>query len=78
MIGEAGAEAVVPLNRPLSQVDPAVRMLSAIAQNKMMASGGVVGTGRTIDVGGITVVTPNSDSRAVATEVVNRLVASSY
>ena len=31
-VGEAGPEAVVPLNRPLSQVDPAVRGLSAYAQ----------------------------------------------
>lgn len=32
VIAEAGPEAVVPLNRPLSQVDPSVRWLSAIAQ----------------------------------------------
>lgn len=32
IIGEAGPEAVVPLNRPLSQVDPSVRALSAFAQ----------------------------------------------
>jgi hypothetical protein len=46
-IAEAGAEAVVPLNRALSQVDPSVRALSAIAQGKVpgMASGGVVGGG---------------------------------
>lgn len=34
LIGEAGPEAVVPLNRPLSLVDPSVRGLSAIAQGK--------------------------------------------
>lgn len=34
LIGEDGPEAVVPLNRPLSQVDPAVRALSAYAQGK--------------------------------------------
>jgi 2C-methyl-D-erythritol 2,4-cyclodiphosphate synthase len=34
LIGEAGPEAVVPLNRPLSQVDPSVRWLSAYAQGK--------------------------------------------
>lgn len=52
-IGEAGPEAVVPLNRPLSQVDPAVRALSAFAQGKQipsMASGGIVGGGRTINI----------------------------
>jgi hypothetical protein len=79
-IGEAGAEAVVPLNRPLSQVDPAVRWLSAIAQGKVpaMASGGVVGGGRTVNVGGVTVVSPSSDPRAVAVETVNYLVAVGY
>ncbi|QUE25331.1 tape measure protein [Microbacterium phage Fizzles] len=47
IIGEAGPEAVVPLNRPLNQVDPSVRALSAIAQGLApapMATGGVVGS----------------------------------
>lgn len=35
VIAEAGPEAVVPLDRPLSQVDQSVRWLSAIAQGKM-------------------------------------------
>lgn len=82
LIGEAGPEAVVPLNRPLSQVDPAVRALSAIAQGKApgMARGGVVGNGRTLNFheGSIQVVTPNADSRAVAADMVNRLVAVGY
>jgi hypothetical protein len=81
IIGEAGAEAVVPLNRPLSMVDPSVRWLSAIAQGLQppaMASGGVVGGGRTIDVGGITVVTPTQDPVAVAHETINTLVATGY
>lgn len=33
--GEAGSEAIVPLDRPLSQVDPSVRGLSAFAQGKL-------------------------------------------
>lgn len=81
LIGEAGPEAVVPLSRPLGQVDPAVRWLSAIAQGKVppMASGGVVGGGgRNVDVGGIQVFSPNADPEAVATEVVNKLVAVGY
>jgi NTP pyrophosphatase (non-canonical NTP hydrolase) len=77
IIGEEGPEAVVPLNRPLSQVDPAVRWLSAIAQGMApptpMASGGIAD--RPID---ITVITPTEDPRAVATETVNRLVAVGY
>jgi hypothetical protein len=34
LAGEAGPEAYVPLNRPLHQVDPSVRWLSALAQGK--------------------------------------------
>jgi hypothetical protein len=80
LIGEAGAEAVVPLNRPLSQVDPAVRWLSALAQGKetRMASGGVVGSGKTIDASGWIIQSNSEDSKAVAEQVVNRLVASGY
>lgn len=49
LAGEAGPEAIVPLNRALSQVDPSVRWLSAIAQGfstPVMAGGGVVSGGR--------------------------------
>lgn len=35
LIGEAGAEAIVPLGRSLSQVDSSVRALSAFAQGKL-------------------------------------------
>jgi hypothetical protein len=37
-VGEAGPEAIVPLYRPLSQVDPSVRALSAFAQGLSPAS----------------------------------------
>lgn len=82
LIGEAGPEAVVPLRRPLDQVDPAVRWLSAIAQGKMppgMATGGVSG-GRSLTIaeGAIQVITPNSDAHAVAQSVLNRVVAYGY
>jgi hypothetical protein len=61
--GEAGREAFVPLDRPLSQVDPSVRWLSAIAQGKsnQMASGGVVGGGNKIEKIEITVISPDPD-----------------
>jgi hypothetical protein len=80
IIGEEGPEAVVPLNRPLSQVDPAVRWLSAIAQglSPIGTDGGGGGVSRQINVGGMTVVSPNSDPKAVAAEVVSRLVATAY
>jgi hypothetical protein len=77
IIGEAGPEAVVPLNRPLSQVDPAVRALSAIAQGKLNTSAGV-DRSKKIQVGQITVITPTEDPRAVATEVVARMAAAAY
>lgn len=80
-IGEAGPEAVVPLARPLSQVDPAVRWLSALAQGKVvpgMASGGTVGTGKQVDASGWTIVTPGTDPAAVAAQVVNRLAVTGY
>ena len=78
-IGEAGPEAVVPLNRALSRVDPAVRALSAFAQG-MTPAGATTGPsiGRQIDVGGITINTPTTDPRAVASEVVTRLTFASY
>lgn len=76
LIGEAGPEAVVPLNRPLNQVDPSVRWLSAIAQGKMpaMASGGVVGGGTSIvfEAGAI-VVEGADDPRATAIEVADEI-----
>lgn len=69
LLGEQGAEAVVPLSRPLGQVDPSVRLLSAFAQGKLN-----VGNGKQVNVGGITLVTPTADPHAAATEVINRLV----
>lgn len=79
LIGEAGPEAVVPLNRNLAQVDPAVRWLSAIAQGKApaMARGGVVGAGKTVNVE-MNVYSPQADPRAVAVEAMNHLVAVGY
>lgn len=71
MIGEAGPEAVVPLHRSLSQVDPAVRQLSAIAQGLTLPT---VSPGRSVTAN-ITVVSPQADPRAVATETVNYLTA---
>jgi hypothetical protein len=81
LIGEAGPEAVVPLRRPLSQVDPAVRALSAIAQGLSpvrMASGGVVGTGSKsiiVSEGAVKVVTAATDGALIAHQVLDRLVA---
>lgn len=77
-IGESGREAIVPLDRPLGQVDPAVRELAAFAQGKFdyLLANAVGKQG--INASGWTIVTPTEDTAAVADEVVNRLVALSY
>lgn len=77
IIGEAGPEAVVPLNRPLDQVDPSVRELSAIAQGLAlppMAAGGVVGGGTSRTVifeAGAIVVEAADDPRQTAYDVLD-------
>lgn len=75
LAGESGPEAIVPLRRSLSQVDPSVRFLSAVAQGKMpaMASGGIVGGGRqVIFQSGAIVVQGSGNPEAVAVGVLNR------
>lgn len=69
--GEAGPEAIVPLNRPLSQVDPAVRELSRFAQG--MGGGETVVGGRSLVIaeGAIQVITPTSDPGLVASMVLD-------
>jgi hypothetical protein len=78
LVGEAGAEAIVPLERPLAMVDPSVRWLAAIAQGKgdKFAQGGIVG-GRSLNVeaGAVQVFTSAADPAIVANEVFDRLVA---
>lgn len=79
-IGEAGPEAVVPLSRPLGQVDPSVRLLSAFAQGQLtpsMAAGGVVGSGKTINLTQ-NIYTPVTDPRAVAVEAFDYLAGVGY
>lgn len=80
LIGESGPEAVVPLNRPLNQVDPAVRWLSAIAQGLTPGGAGaaVTPSGKTVTVGELHVHTPTYDPYAVAVETVNRLAVVGY
>lgn len=72
IIGEAGPEAVVPLNRPLGQVDPAVRELSAFAQGKLSPSSG---PSRVVnfEAGAISVVTPAKNPELVASMVVDEI-----
>lgn len=77
-IGEAGPEAVVPLDRPLSMVDPSVRFLSALAQGMVPgAASGTVTGGRSVTVPEINVYS-TADPRAVAQETLNLLVGQGY
>jgi len=87
IIGEAGPEAVVPLDRPLSQVDPAVRALSAVAQGKRVPNSG----GNPLDGGGsrgpqkvttfaegsVVVNTQARDAKTVAAQVFDTLARGS-
>jgi hypothetical protein len=74
MIGEAGPEAVVPLNRPLSQVDPSVRNLSAILQGKAPASSVGGGSSLTIAEGAIKVEGVRDPNQA-ASAALDRFIA---
>lgn len=75
--GEAGTEAIVPMNRPLSQVDPSVRWLSAIAQGLApvpMAAGGMVGGGTSVTFAeGSVVAYQQTDAGATANEFVRQI-----
>jgi hypothetical protein len=76
IVGEAGPEAVIPLTRPLSQVDPSVRAMAAMLR-------GQGGQGTSTPTQGPTKVVNNtievysaaSDPEAVAVQIVNRSVA---
>lgn len=72
IFGDAGAEALVPLNRPLNMVDPSVRGLSAIAQGLA-----VPGAGMNIAEGAIVIQTPATDGRVIAESVLDRIVTHS-
>lgn len=76
IVGEAGPEAIVPLRRPLGQVDPSVRWLSAIAQGMSapkMAGGGIMGRPSTTVVfeAGAIVVEGADDPRQTAYDVLD-------
>lgn len=74
LVGEAGPEAIVPLNRPLSRVDPSVRGLAAVAQGKAFASGGIAG-GRSVVIneGAIVISSNATDPNILAEMVLDRI-----
>lgn len=69
---EAGREAIVPLDRPLGQVDPSVRYLSAIAQGfgppELQPRGDL----------NLTLITPTKDPYAVGKEVITEITLGGY
>ena len=72
--GEEGPEAIVPLNRNLSQVDPSVRGISALLQGKVQPT---VQAGKTVKVeaGAVVVQTAASDPSIVAAKVGGGMVS---
>lgn len=70
--GEAGNEAIVPLNRPLTEVDPSVKALAAFAKYGPAAF--QQNSGAYIAPGAIQIITPAEDPAIVASQVIDRLV----
>jgi hypothetical protein len=73
--GEAGREAIVPLERPLSQVDPSVRWLAAIAQGRggNMGAQTAPSTTKVIEQGAIQVIYPGTDGRIAASMLLDAI-----
>lgn len=73
-VGEAGREAVVPLDRPLSMVNPNVRALSAIAQGKAtMATSGGSDSRIVVQEGAVQVTSRATDPYVVGSIVVDAM-----
>jgi hypothetical protein len=72
--GDNGREALVPLDTPLSQVDPSVRALSALAQGKQVPGSPAGGPSIVVEAGAI-VVAGVSDNGQAADAMLDRLVA---
>jgi hypothetical protein len=77
VIAEAGREAVVPLDRPLDQVDPSVRWLAALARGQSMNSlHSTLGTGGKTINNEWNITMPSADPIAAANELLNRMAGS--
>jgi hypothetical protein len=76
--GEAGPEMVIPLTRPLSQIDPSVRQIAAMIRgqstDRMSVPTGQTGPMKVVN-NDIKVYAPSTDPAAVAEQIVNRSVA---
>jgi phage-related protein len=79
VVGEAGPEMVIPLTRPLSQIDPSVRQLAAMLRGQStdrmtVSHDGKSGPLKVVN-NDIKVYAASTDPSAVAEQVVNRSVA---
>jgi phage-related protein len=77
IVGEAGPEMVIPLTRPISQIDPSVRAIAAMLRGQnsdQVITGGTTGPTKIV-INEIKVYAPSADPEAVAAQVVNRSVA---
>ncbi len=74
VVGEAGPEAIVPLNRPLNQVDPSVRGISALLQGKSMPGSSSSGPSLVVESGAISISGVRDEGNA-ADAAMDRLVA---
>lgn len=76
IIGEAGREAVIPLDRPLSLVDPSVRNMAALLRGQTLQPTSDNGSAINKQVNVYQTITPQSaDPVAVAAQVINRAAA---
>jgi phage-related protein len=75
LIGEAGPEAVIPLNRPLSQIDPAVRAMAAQLRG-MEPSSSTTTTSSSVNktIAPVFNITETGNAEVTARKVMNRLL----
>ena len=84
LIGEAGAEAVIPLTRPLSQVDPSVRGMAAMIRGENQGGyaasvtnmGGAANNTTSNTTNNFTINDATGDAEATAQKVINRMALS--
>jgi phage-related protein len=73
-VGEAGPEAIIPLTRPLSQIDPSVRGMAAMLRGQSGQGGGAYQAGPQKVVNAeVNVYPQQSDPEAVAMAVLNKV-----
>lgn len=75
LAGEAGTELIVPLQRPLSMIDPVARPVAALLRGNDSFINGGGGTNITVEAGAVAVATVVPDPRLVGISVVDALVA---